>query len=107
MTDAQLIEGFESRTLPPEHFGHREHVRLAWLYLRRGGRDDTERKLLDGLRSFAARAGKPDKFDAALTVAWIAVLDDAVASVGSGATFDALVAARPDLLDPASVRARR
>ena len=107
MTDAELFEGFEAGTLPADRFGHREHVRLAWLYLRRVGRDDAERKLLDGLRWVAARAGTPDKFDAALTRAWVAVLDGAVAAVGPTATFDVLVEARPDLLDPASVRARR
>jgi hypothetical protein len=106
MTDDELVGGFETGLLAPERFGHREHLRLAWWYLTRFGRDETERRLLTGLRAFATRAGKPGKFDAALTLAWIGVLADASAQLGS-ATFDALIAARPDLLDSATVRARR
>jgi hypothetical protein len=107
MTDDELVDGFETGALAPGRFGHREHLRLAWCYLTRFGREDTERRLLAGLRAFAARAGKPDKFDAVLTSAWVGVLADASAQLGAPATFDALVAARPDLLDPAAVRARR
>jgi hypothetical protein len=107
MTDDELVGGFETGLLAPERFGHREHLRLAWCYLTRFGRDDTERKLLTGLRAFAARAGRPDKFDAALTSAWVGALADASARLGSPATFEALIAARPDLLDPATVRPGR
>ena len=107
MTDDELVGGFETGLLAPEWFGHREHLRLAWCYLRRLGREDTERRLLTGLRALAARAGKPDTFDAALTSAWVGVLADASAQLGDPATFDTLIAARPDLLDSAAVRARR
>jgi len=107
MTDDELVGGFETGLLAPGRFGHREHLRLAWCYLTRFGRDETERKLLAGLRAFAARAGKPDKFDAALTSAWVGILADASAQIGARATFEALIAARPDLLDSATVRGRR
>ena len=106
MTDDELVSGFEAGALPPGRFGHREHLRLAWCYLTRFGREETERRLLGGLRAFAARAGKPDKFDAALTSAWVSVLADASVQLESP-TFDALIAARPELLDSAAVRAER
>ena len=92
MTDDQLIEEFERGTLPPGSFGHREHIRVAWRYLTWFGRDEAERRLLAGLRAFAARAGQPDKFDAALTTAWVTVLADAKAALGPGATVDTLAA---------------
>ena len=106
MTDDELVSGFETGGLPPGRFGHREHLRLAWCYLTRFGREETERRLLAGLRVFAARAGKPDKFDAALTSTWVGVLADACAQLESP-TFDTLIAARPELLDSSTVRARR
>jgi hypothetical protein len=106
MTDDELVGGFETGLLAPERFGHREHLRLAWCYLGRFGRDETERRLLTGLRAFAARAGKPDKFDAALTSAWVGVLEDASLQLETP-SFDALIAARPELLDSATVRAQR
>ena len=106
MTDEELVNGFETGELPPGRFGHREHLRLAWCYLTRFGRGEAERRLLAGLRAFAARAGKPDKFDPALTSAWVGVLADAAWQLGAP-TFDALIAARPELLDSATVRAHR
>jgi hypothetical protein len=57
--------------------------------------------LLTGLNAFAVRAGKPEKFDAALTREWVELIDSAR---GSHATFDELIETRPDLLDVAAVR---
>jgi hypothetical protein len=98
MTNDELIGGFERGTLSPGSFHHREHVRLTWLYLARHGRAETERRLLAGLRDLAARAGKPDKFNSALTRAWVARIADAAASLGPDESFDELLARRPDLL---------
>jgi hypothetical protein len=106
MTDEQLADGFEAGTLAPGQFRHREHVRLAWIYLARLGRAGAERRLCEGLQAFATRAGRPDKFDAGLTAAWVAVLADAADSLGP-TTFDALVRARPDLLEAGSIAAKR
>ena len=106
MTDDELVNGFETGELPAGRFGHREHLRLAWCYLARFGREETERRLLAGLRALAARAGTPDKFDAALTSAWVGVLADAARQLGAP-TFDGLLSARPELLDSATVRAQR
>ena len=104
MTDAQLGDGFEDGSLPPEQFRHREHLRVAWIYLARFGRVEAERRMQDGLRRFAARAGKADKYDAALTAGWVAVLADAAAALEPATGFEALAAARPELLDPRLVR---
>jgi len=35
MTDDELITCFEAQQDPPGGFHHREHVRVAWVYLRR------------------------------------------------------------------------
>jgi hypothetical protein len=35
MTDDAFLSAFEACTLDPQHFNHRGHVRLAWLYLQR------------------------------------------------------------------------
>jgi hypothetical protein len=99
--DDLLVEGFEAGTLAPGAFHHRDHVRLTWIYLQRYGRRGAEQRLLAGLRAFATRAGKPEKFDAALTSRWVAAIDDARLAE-SATSFEALVAARPELLDRAT-----
>jgi N-formylglutamate deformylase len=107
MTDEELVEAFERGTMAPRAFGHREHVRVAWLYLKRYEPADAERRMLDGLRAFAARAGKPSKFDAGLTHAWMGAIDAARRAEPPGVAFDDLVRARPALLDSSAVGARR
>jgi hypothetical protein len=96
MTDDAFVDAFESGTLPPGSFHHRDHVRLTWLYLERYGREQAERRLCEGLRAFAARVGKPGKFDGPLTTGWVEAIDRARAGCRS---FEDLVERRPELLD--------
>jgi hypothetical protein len=98
MTDDELIAGFEAGTIPHGAFGHAEHVRLAWLYLGRHGRAGAEQRLLAGLRAFAAAAGKPDKFNAPLTLAWVARIDEVAATLAPDHSFDDLLLHHPELL---------
>jgi hypothetical protein len=103
MTDDELVDGFEGGTLAPAAFHHREHVRLTWLLLTRFGRAEAERRLLAGLRALATRAGKPEKFNAPLTLAWVALIDGARLA-GPNRSLDELLSARPDLLERGAVR---
>jgi hypothetical protein len=107
MTDQELVDAFEAGTLPAAAFRHREHVRVTWAYLVRYGRADAERRLMEGLEAFALRAGRPGKFDATLTGAWVAAIDAGRLANPDVRTFDELAARRPDLLDTRSVRASR
>lgn len=104
MTDDELVAAFEGGRLEPAAFRHRDHVRLAWLLLQRYGRDGAETRLREGIRSLAIRAGRPEKFDAALTRAWLERIDEIRAARPEATTFAALEAGRPDLLDSRAVR---
>ena len=99
MSDAELLSAFERTTIPPGDFRHREHVRVTWLYLGMYGPEETERRLQRGLAALAASAGKPEKFDAALTRAWIAAIETARAASPDVPTFDGFIADHPHLLD--------
>ena len=103
MTDDELMAGFARDTLDPAGVGHREHVRLAWLYLQRYGRAETEQRLLTGLRALAARAGRPDRFSAPLTLAWIDRIDRARSALGTHSFAD-LLHQHPELGERATVR---
>ena len=52
------------------HFGHREHLHLAWLAVRRHGRSAGE-IIADGIQRTARYAGAPQKYNATVTGAWI------------------------------------
>ncbi len=57
MSDADLLDRFEQRTLPHEEWNHRAHVRVAFLYLRRLGLDRAIRTLRSGIRAYNAAVG--------------------------------------------------
>src|ERR1051325_1960545 len=97
MTDEELIEGFEAASLP--EFPHAEHVRLTILYLVRHGRDETQRRLFEGLRRFAAAKGVPEKFHVTMTIAWLDLVDDARRTHPEARDAGALVTACPELLN--------
>ena len=98
MTDAALAAAFEAGTLPPSDFHHREHLRLAWLYLQRHGPAGTEQRLLRGLQALAIRAGRPAKFDAALTRAWLRRIEQAASANPPAPSSEAFIAMHPELL---------
>jgi hypothetical protein len=103
MTDDELLARFETGAIDPGAFRHRDHLRVAWVCLRRHGRRDTERRLLAALQALAARAGKPDKFSAPLTLAWVARIASATAALPADHSFDDLLLYHPGLLDRAAV----
>lgn len=97
LTDDELVRGFESGTL--EDFTHADHVRLTAVYLERHGRDDTHRRMAEGLLRFAMLKGVPQKFHVTMTRAWIDLIDDARIAHPQARDAAALVAACPELLD--------
>src|SRR5215217_4983713 len=97
LTDDDLVNGFESGSLTA--FPHAEHVRLTIIYLMRHGRDETLRKMYDGLRRFATAKGVPEKFHITMTRAWVELVESARRAYPESESPGALVASCPELLD--------
>jgi hypothetical protein len=95
LTDAEFLEAFEAGTLSPFH--HRDHLRMAWLYLRQEP-SAAETRILDGLRRFADTQGASGLFHATLTRFWVRLVRH-VAEAGGATTFDDLFAIFPRLTD--------
>jgi len=97
LTDDELVQGFEAGSLTA--FPHAQHVRLTIIYLARHGRDETLRKMCDGLLRFATAKGHPEKFHVTVTRAWIKLIEAARRAHPDIRDPGALVAACPQLLD--------
>jgi len=97
LTDDELVDGFEGASLPS--FPHADHVRLTILYLARHGREETERKLFEGLQRFAAAKGVPQKFHVTMTIAWLDLVEAARRHYPEVREPAALVTVCPELLD--------
>ena len=60
MNDAQLLEAFESLTLPLEQMTHRAHVRLAFACLQQHSFDEALARIRTGIKAFNAHHNVPD-----------------------------------------------
>ena len=98
--DDEFLRAFFSGTLPNAGFHHRDHLRLAWLVVRRDGAEAGEQAVADGIRRFAAAHGHAERYHETLTRFWVRLIAHvARASATADEGFDALLAAHPRLLD--------
>jgi hypothetical protein len=95
MNDADFLAAFEAGTL--EEFPHRSHVRMAYLLLRRDGRERATARILEGIRRFAAAKNAHAKFHVTLTLFWIHMVDAALRSRPAQDGFEPFLAAHPEL----------
>jgi len=99
LSEDELIAAFEACTLAPAQFPHREHVRLAWAYLRREPLAAAITKFCGGLKSFAASIGKAGLYHETVSWAFMLIIQDRIArNPGTDETWEAFAAANDDLL---------
>jgi hypothetical protein len=94
LSDEEFLARFEAHEL--EGFSHRDHLRLAFAYARRGGLQAA----VDGarrIRGFAEAHGAASKYHETMTVAW-ARLVGRHAVDSAPLTFPAFLDAHPELL---------
>jgi hypothetical protein len=97
MTDP-LVQAFERAAIDPTQFHHREHLYVAWCYLRALPLEDALARYVHHLRRLANALGVPQKFHATITWAYVLLLHDAMERA-PGASFDELLAMTPAILD--------
>ena len=71
LEDDRFVADFEAGVYPHSRFRHADHVRLAWIYLRRFGVEEAEERIRGGIRSFARQAGAERKYHETVTIAWM------------------------------------
>ena len=92
---------------PTEGFGHREHVQLAYLAVRRYGTAEAAERIGRWLRHLTAYAGAPQKYNATVTWAWTEIVGHHLAADQAGPgpmDFDSFAARHPRLLDKRLLR---
>ena len=95
--DAELAR-FEAGAVDETTFSHAEHVRLAFEMLQRLPFDAALARYAAGLRRLATRVGRPERYHATITVAFLAAVAERRARSGA-ATWNDFQAAAPELLD--------
>jgi len=90
-----LIEAFETNRITNHEFHHRDHVRMAWTYLRQYGFPAGAQRFVDALQRFAAANGKPQLYHATITWAYLVTISDRMSRHESD--WETFAAANPDL----------
>jgi hypothetical protein len=102
MSTDPLVQAFETATIDPSQFRHREHLYVAWCYLREWPVEEALARYVRHLRQLACALGVPRKFHATMTWAFVVLLHEAIERTPS-VSFDELLAANPGLLDHRTV----
>ncbi|MEC3918101.1 hypothetical protein [Nocardia sp. CDC160] len=79
-------------------FGHREHLHVTWLALRRFGLPATVAMVSDGLRNTARYAGVPQKYHATVSRVWVVLIAHHLAHTPTD-DFDVFLDRNPGLFD--------
>ena len=98
MTDQELIRCFEAAEEPPGGFHHREHVRVAWSYLRRDPWLTALERFRSGLRRFAEARGKPELYHETITTAFVVLIAERLDACGRDSSWEEFAARNADLL---------
>ena len=102
MKDETLLRRFEAGDLTPAEWHHREHVRLAYLYLLRLPFDQALDRMRTGLKALNAIQQVPDTLERGyhetLTQGWMHLVYGALSDSGPAADSDAFFEQQTHLL---------
>jgi hypothetical protein len=98
-SDEDFLRAFEDLSFPAALFHHREHIRVAWLYLRSSDVTRAAEKMSEGIRRFANHQGATQKYHHTLTLAWMRLVAAALVEIPGEFAFDQFISAHRELKD--------
>src|SRR5436305_15076222 len=99
MINDEFLSAFQNCRLAGDAFHHRDHVRMAFLYLSRFPPLEAMQRFCDDLARFAAAKGKPNRYHETITWALLLLIRERMARDNRSATWDEFALRNPDLLD--------
>lgn len=98
--DLAFRAAFEAGSVAPADFGHRAHVRLAYVYLAESDVEAAVERMRAAIRGFLRHHGIDGaKYHETMTRAWILAVRHFMEKSGAAASADAFIEANPILLD--------
>jgi hypothetical protein len=98
--DVTFREAFEACSFPPQEFGHRAHVRLAYVYLVEDDVETAVERMREALFRFLDHHGVDRaKYHETMTRAWIMAVRHFMERDAGASSADAFIDANPRLLD--------
>ena len=97
MSDDEFITRFENCTLEPFH--HSDHMRMAFLYLRRYPALEAVERFSSALARFAAANGKPGLYNETVTWAFLFLIRERMARAQTAQPWSDFAASNSDLMN--------
>ncbi|MGE5835872.1 MAG: hypothetical protein ACM4AI_15425 [Acidobacteriota bacterium] len=98
MDDESLVRLFERTEVPPDGFRHRDHVRVAWWYLRQHPFPEALARFGANLRRFAVAQGKPDLYHETITTGYLLLINERLDGDGRELAWEEFVSRNGDLM---------
>ena len=96
-SDEDFLRAFEDLSFPANQFRHREHIRVAWLYLKSSDATRAAERMSTGIRRFANHHGATQKYHHTLTLAWMRLVAAALVETPEGHNFTQFFVEHPEL----------
>lgn len=101
--DDEHLRQFEDQSLPLDHWHHRAHLKVAYLYLTRFSVEEALSKLRSGIQAYNAAQGIADAptggYHETMTCAWFQLVHTTLCQFGPAASADAFFDAQTQLKD--------
>ncbi|MGB8473863.1 MAG: hypothetical protein WCE61_07255 [Candidatus Acidiferrum sp.] len=98
MTECEWMEQFETCALPSGSFHHADHVRMAFLYLRKYPPLEALGRFSAALARFAASQGQPGLYHETITWAFLLLIRERMARANSPQSWAEFSGGNQDLL---------
>jgi hypothetical protein len=99
LSDEQFIAAMEQLRVAHANFHHRDHIRLAWAYLRKDNPSVAGESLANCIRHYAIHHGVPQKYHHTITLVWVRIVSAAMRLTPAIESFEPFAAAHPFLFD--------
>jgi hypothetical protein len=99
LPDDDFLHAFFGLTLGNSEFLHRDHLRLAWLVVRKHDGNEAEEVVTAGIRRFAQHNSHGTLYHDTMTRFWVRLVRHAVSAQPEIVDFEEFLAANPLLLD--------
>lgn len=99
--DLEFVDEFESGSIAPQNFGHREHLRMAYTLLAMLPTQEAQSRVRRSLKRFIRQNGIPlSKYSETLTKAWLLAVHHFMKNSTATRSCDEFLELNPLLLDP-------
>ena len=106
--DLEFVRVFEACRWPLEEWHHRDHIKLAYLYLRRYPFDEALARIRAGIKAHNAAHSVPEGltsgYHETMTQAWLRLVDLALREYGPAESADTFYEQHPELSQKKTLR---